>query len=103
MSQPPTEAIGGDLGRYRVEEVLVVAVAWGSLYLATDVRLGRKVALKVLPPEDSATTRRSVPGFLRESRAAAVIDHPSVIPVYEAGEAGGLLFIAMRYRTAVEA
>ena len=101
MSQPPTEAIGGDLGRYRVEEVLGRG-GMGVVYLATDVRLGRRVALKVLPPElgDDAKFRAR---FLRESRAAAAIDHPSVIPVYEAGEAGGQLFIAMRYRTAVEA
>ncbi len=73
----------------------------GVVYLATDVRLDRKVALKVLPPElgDDETFRARL---LRESRAAAAIDHPSVIPVYEAGEAGGQLFIAMRYVDGVD-
>ena len=100
MSQPPTVAIGGDLGRYRVEEVLGRG-GMGVVYLATDVRLDRKVALKVLPPElgDDETFRARL---LRESRAAAAIDHPSVIPVYEAGEAGGQLFIAMRYVDGVD-
>ena len=68
----------------------------GVVYRATDARLGRKVALKVLPPEygdDQAFRAR----FLRESRLAASIDHAGVIPVYEAGAAGGRLFIAMRY------
>ena len=68
----------------------------GVVYRATDARLGRKVALKVLPSEygdDQAFRSR----FLRESRLAASIDHPCVIPIYEAGEAGGQLFIAMRH------
>ncbi len=68
----------------------------GVVYRATDARLGRKVALKVLSPEfgDDETFRAR---FLRESRAAAAIDHPGVIPVYEAGDVGGQLYIAMRY------
>src|SRR5262249_12600849 len=63
---------------------------------ASDVRLGRQVALKVLAPEfsrDSAFRQR----FIRESRSGASVDHPNVIPVFEAGEADGVLFIAMRY------
>ena len=57
---------------------------------------GRRVALKVLAPklaDDDVFRRR----FLRESRIAASIDHPSIIPIYETGEDGGLLYIAMRY------
>lgn len=68
----------------------------GVVFRATDTRLGRKVALKVLPAEygdDRAFRSR----FLRESRLAASIDHPGVIPIYEAGEADGRLFIAMRH------
>ena len=66
------------------------------VYRALDLRLGRLVALKVLAPhlgEDEAFRQR----FIRESRAAAGVDHPHIIPVFEAGEAGGVLFIAMRY------
>jgi YVTN family beta-propeller protein len=95
VTLPPTEVIGSDIGGYRIEAVLGRG-GMGVVYRATDVRLGRKVALKVLPPElgDDATFRAR---FLRESRAAAAIDHPGVIPIYEAGDARGRLYIAMRY------
>jgi serine/threonine protein kinase len=66
------------------------------VYRAHDVRLGRWVALKILAPEiasDESFRQR----FISESRAAAAVDHPHVIPVFEAGEADGVLFIAMRY------
>jgi serine/threonine protein kinase len=66
------------------------------VYRALDLRLGRLVALKVLAPhlgEDEAFRQR----FIRESRAAAGVDHPHIIPVFEAGESGDVLFIAMRY------
>ena len=66
------------------------------VYRARDVRLGRWVALKVLAEDlarDDAFRRR----FIRESRAAATVDHPNIIPIFDAGEAGGVLFIAMRY------
>src|SRR5580658_9986501 len=66
------------------------------VYRALDLRLGRLVALKVLAPhlgEDEAFRQR----FIRESRAAAGVDHPHIVPVFEAGEADGVLFIAMRY------
>jgi serine/threonine protein kinase len=78
------------------------------VYRALDLRLGRPVALKVLAPElgeDQAFRQR----FIRESRAAARVDHPHIIPVFEAGESAGVLFIAMRYvsggdvRTLIEA
>jgi serine/threonine protein kinase len=68
------------------------------VYRARDERLGRPVALKVLAPvlADHAEFRRR---FTAESRAAAVVDDPHIIPVYEAGEVGGVLFIAMRLVT----
>jgi len=92
--------IGRDFGGYRTEAVLGRG-GMGVVYRATDVRLDRNVALKVLPPEfgDDATFRAR---FLRESRAAAAIDHPGVIPIYEAGEVGGQLYIAMRYVDGVD-
>jgi serine/threonine-protein kinase len=68
----------------------------GEVYRALDSHLGRRVALKVLRPElahDEAFRLR----FLRESRLAASLDHPHVLPIYEAGETEGRLFIAMRY------
>jgi serine/threonine-protein kinase len=66
------------------------------VYRALDIRLDRHVALKILAPGlalDDAFRQR----FIRESRAAAAVDHPHIIPVFEAGEANGVLFIAMRY------
>jgi hypothetical protein len=66
------------------------------VFQAQDERLGRLVALKVLTPalaEDEAFRQR----FIRESRAAAAVDDPHIIPVFEAGDADGVLFIAMRY------
>jgi serine/threonine-protein kinase len=67
-----------------------------AVYRARDERLGRIVALKLLAAEltrDEGFRRR----FLREARAIAAVDHPHIIPVYEASEADGVLFIAMRF------
>ena len=67
-----------------------------AVYLAQDERLHRQVALKVLAPElarDAAFRTR----MIRESRAAAGLDHPHIVPVYEADEAGGTVYVAMRY------
>ena len=65
------------------------------VYRAQDERLNREVALKVLAPSqavDGAFRQR----FIQESHAAAAVDDPNIIPVFEAGEAAGVLFIAMR-------
>lgn len=68
----------------------------GQVYLAEDVRLERKVALKVLPPEAASDPDR-LNRFLREARAASALCHPNVAVIYEAGQAGGAPFIAMEY------
>ena len=68
----------------------------GVVYRARELSLGRPVALKLLAPgraQDRAFRER----FQRESRMAAAIDHPNVIPVYAAGEEDGLLYLVMRY------
>jgi serine/threonine protein kinase len=88
-------AFGERLGKYRLERRL----GWGGMavvYLARDERLDRPVALKVLAPvlADDETFRKR---FIRESRAAAAVEDPHIIPVFEAGEVGGMLYIAMRY------
>ena len=80
---------------YRLE-AQVGAGGMAVVFRARDERLGRLVALKILAPAlaaDAAFRRR----FIAESRAAAAVDDPHIIPVYEAGEAGGVLFIAMRF------
>jgi predicted Ser/Thr protein kinase len=89
------DRIGAQLAGYRIERVLGRG-GMSVVYLAHDLRLKRNVALKLLAPElaeDEGFRTR----FLRESQLAASLDHPNVVPVYEAGEADGLLYIAMRY------
>ncbi len=68
----------------------------GVLYLAIEPGLERRVALKLIAPEaaaDDVFARR----FTEESRIAASIEHPNVVPIYAAGEENGVPFIAMRY------
>jgi Protein kinase domain len=89
------DRIGTELAGYRIERLLGRG-GMSVVYLAHDPRLKRNVALKLLAPElakDEGFCLR----FLRESQLAASLDHPNVVPVYEAGEADGLLYIAMRY------
>src|SRR3984893_571768 len=66
------------------------------VYRARDIRLDRWVALKILAP-DLALDQTFRQRFIRESRAAAAVDNPNIVPIFEAGEADGVLFIAMRY------
>ena len=94
-------AAGGEVGPgSRVAGYVVLErVGQGGMavvFRARDEELGRVVALKVLASvlaDDEGFRQR----FIRESRAAAAVDDPHIIPVYEAGEAGGVLFIAMRF------
>ena len=86
---------GSLLGGYRLEEQ-VGAGGMAVVFRARDERLDRLVALKIMTPamgSDDMFRQR----FIRESRAAAAVDDPHIIPVYEAGEAGQVLFIAMRF------
>ena len=88
-------APGAVLAGYRLE-ARIGAGGMAVVFRAVDERLGRTVALKVLAPGlvgDGEFRER----FVRESRAAATVDHPHIIPVYGAGEADGILFLAMRY------
>lgn len=68
----------------------------GSVYLARDSRLGRKVALKLLPAQFTTDAER-VRRFEQEARAAAAINHPNVATIYDIGEHDGAIFIAMEY------
>jgi YVTN family beta-propeller protein len=95
MSVEGRLAPGEVLAGYVVEE-LVGRGGMGEVYRARDQRLDRPVALKLLAPrlaDDEGFRDR----LLRESRLAASLDHPNVVPIYETGEADGRLFIAMRY------
>jgi serine/threonine protein kinase len=86
---------GSMLGVYRIER-LIGRGGMGDVFLAQDTRLDRPVALKVVA-ESLAEDERFRERLLRESRLAASLDHPNVVPIYDAGEADGRLFIAMRY------
>ncbi len=66
------------------------------VYRARDTGLGRFVALKLIAPE-LAENEKFRMRFIRESEMAAAIDHPNILPIYAAGEAQGMLYIAMRY------
>ena len=90
-----TMAQGSRVGRYRVDAVIARG-GMGIVYRATDPALERSVALKVIAPE-LARDEEFRARFVRESRLAAALDHPNVIPVYEAGAEDGALFIAMRF------
>jgi serine/threonine-protein kinase len=86
---------GAEIAGCRIEAVAGRG-GMGIVYRATQLSLGRPVAVKLIAPD-----RAGDPGFRerfeRESRIAAAIDHPNVIPVYAAGEEGGHLYLVMRY------
>jgi WD40 repeat protein/tRNA A-37 threonylcarbamoyl transferase component Bud32 len=87
--------VGTELAGYRIESLLGRG-GMSVVYLAEDLRLKRRVALKLLAAglaEDESFRDR----FLRESELAASLDHPNIVPIYEAGTTEDLLFIAMRY------
>jgi ABC-type branched-subunit amino acid transport system substrate-binding protein/streptogramin lyase len=86
---------GTSFGGYRVDS-LVGRGGMGVVYRATDLSLERPVALKLIAPE-LAEDERFRARFLREPRVAASLDHPNVIPIYEAGEHDGQLYLAMRF------
>jgi YVTN family beta-propeller protein len=87
--------IGSVLLDYRIEALLGRG-GMGVVFRAHDRRLKRSVALKLVVPELSAD-----PGFrerfLTESELAASLEHPNVVPIYEAGEVGGQLYLVMRF------
>lgn len=91
----------GRIAGYRLDSFLGQG-SMADVYLARDQRLRRRVAVKVLLPEPARDAAfRS--GLLRDSRAAAAMRHPHILPVYEAGEADGAVFVAMRYASGGDA
>src|SRR5437773_948653 len=90
----PSVVVGTELAGYRIESLLGRG-GMGVVYRAHDLALDRHVALKLLAPEFAGDVRFRE-RFLRESRLAASLDHPAIIPIYDAGEVAGQLYIAMR-------
>ena len=86
----PTQIAG-----YRIESVAGRG-GMGVVYRATHVHLGRTVALKLLNPELAASSEFRE-RFIREARAAAELEHPNIVPVYDAGEVEGRLYLAMKF------
>ena len=87
--------IGRDISHYRILEK-VGRGGMGEVYLAEDMDLGRKVAIKFLPPE-VATDDRAKQRLLREAKTAATLDHPNICAIYEVGQEGGNSFIVLQY------
>lgn len=94
MGTVGTDLAGQRLGYYLVGPVLGRG-GMSVVYRATDQRLGRPVALKVISDELAADPEFRG-RFVEEARAASAIDHPNIVPIYDVGEAGPILFIAMR-------
>lgn len=87
--------VGSTLGHYQILSRLGGG-GMGEIYLAEDVRLGRKVALKALPAHFTKDRER-VRRFQQEARAASALNHPNIITIYEIGQIGALHFIAIEF------
>jgi serine/threonine protein kinase/tetratricopeptide (TPR) repeat protein len=95
VSSNQLERVGGALaGRYALERELGHG-GMATVYLADDLRHGRKVAIKVLRPELGSLLGPD--RFTREIRIAAALNHPHILPLHDSGEADGLLFYVMPY------
>jgi serine/threonine protein kinase/tetratricopeptide (TPR) repeat protein len=94
------QVIGRSIAHYRVSSLLG-AGGMGEVYLAVDTRLGRRVALKILPETALYDWRREggdrVARFEQEARAASALNHPNILTIFEIGQAQGLRFIATEY------
>ena len=93
-AQPPADLTGVRLGHYRIISRLGRG-GMGEVFLAEDARLGRRVALKVLPPDRRDPDRDD--RFLREARAASALNHPNIVTVYDIGDSAAGRFIAMEF------
>ena len=94
MNAPPDPLIGRELGGCRILERLGLG-GMGAVYKAHHHRLDRTVAVKILPPV-IASHPGAVERFAREARAAARMEHPRIVQVYDVGSENGVHFIVMQ-------
>ena len=90
-----TFAAGTSISYYRIVSRLG-AGGMGEVYLAEDTRLGRKVALKVLPPQFTKEADR-IRRFEQEARSASALNHPNIITIFEVGRSGDTNFIVTEF------
>jgi serine/threonine protein kinase len=96
LVQAPARSLAGEqLGAYRILNHLGAGVM-GEVYLAEDTRLGRQVAVKLLPAEFTTNPER-LRRFEREARTTSALNHPNIITIYEIAEVGGIHFIATEF------
>src|SRR5262245_35725613 len=87
---------GDTFGRYTIEAQIGQG-GMGRAYRAYDERLRRRVALKILRVDRQDDMPAVVPRLLREARAAAALDHPNSVAIFDVGEVSGVPFIAMEH------
>src|SRR5216117_1361372 len=90
-----SEMVGAQLGNYRILEK-IGAGGQGTVYKATDTKLGRTVVIKVLPAELTAR-EANLKRFEREARLASALDHPNICTIFDLNEINGVNFISMQY------
>jgi eukaryotic-like serine/threonine-protein kinase len=88
-------SVNSNISHYRILSK-IGAGGMGEVYLAEDVKLGRKVALKILP-ENIASDKERLGRFEQEARAASGLNHPHILTVYEFGFEGGMHFLATEF------
>ena len=98
LTPPLALSPGTRLGHYEIGRVLG-AGGMGEVYAARDTKLGREVAIKVLPPRLSQI-RDDLERFKREARAVAALNHPNIVTLHSVEEAGDVRFLTMEFVTA---
>ncbi len=91
----PRDFSGRQIGRYRVLRAIATG-GMGEVWLATDARLARQVALKLLPADSSLDPSHAL-RFQREAEAASALNHPNIVTIYEIGDGDGVRFIAQEF------
>ncbi len=92
----PAPLSGRTLGHFRLLERLG-AGGMGDVYLAEDVKLGRRVAVKVLHAQAALTDAEGIERFVREARAVAALNHPNIVTLHSVEEEGGIHFLVMEW------